>query len=99
MIAATAVLVVGLLVPVFDDYVAPNCAPAATAEQRLRERYGEELVSSAVTSDGKHIIERWESMETGSWTLLVRTMGGLLCMMSNGAGWHEIPIHLRGRRS
>ncbi len=87
---------VELLLPVFDNFTSPNCLPAALVEQRLRQKYREELVSTAITSDGKHLVERWESSETGSWTLLFRTRRGLLCVISVGEDWQEKPISLRG---
>ena len=99
MIAATTALLVALLLPAFDEHVAPNCGPAADVERRLRQQHGEEQVSSAITSDGKHMMERWESAETGSWTLVMRTLRGKLCVISAGEGWKEKPNHLRGTPS
>lgn len=88
----TAVLLAGLFLPVFDNALTPGCGPADAVEQHLRKKYGEERASSAITLDGRHLVERWESRETGTWTLLVRTTRGFLCVISAGTAWRETPI-------
>ena len=77
------------------SFVPRNCSPAKIVERRLKQRFDEERVSIAVTSDGQHLVERWESLATGTWTLLLRT-NGLLCVIGAGSGWQEKPTHLRG---
>ncbi len=66
-----------------------RCYPADKLERRMASQFQEEQVSVAPTSGGK-LIERWESA-AGTWTLLVRVKRNVLCVISSGSNWRELP--------
>ncbi len=92
--AAAAILVAGLVWQVTHVH-GLKCAKAETVEKHLQSRYGEARVSLGVTTEGL-LVERWESLERGTWTLLLRTRDGKLCVIGAGTGWRTIPLRLRG---
>ncbi len=66
-----------------------NCYPADQIERQMARQFQEEKVAVAATNDGK-LIERWESVN-GGWTLLVRIKRNVLCVISSGSNWRELP--------
>ncbi|QDY69961.1 hypothetical protein [Qingshengfaniella alkalisoli] len=71
--------------------------PAAHAQMRcaergklitfLLEKFSENLSGGGLQTSNV-IIELWVSSETGTFTILATTAGGLSCVIASGSHWH-----------
>jgi len=70
-----------------------QCLPFDGAVQTLRERYGEQLVGSALAGQATPVL-LFVNIENGNWTLLATRADGLACILVAGVDWvgsHFLP--------
>jgi len=60
-----------------------NCAPREMVVERLFEKYGETRQSMGLGANNA-IVEVFESLETGTWTVLVTSVYGQTCLVASG---------------
>lgn len=66
------------------------CGDHAEMSAGLSRDYGESRVGLGLLSDGR-MIELLAS-PTGTWSLLVTTVGRFSCLVAYGEGWQNTPL-------
>lgn len=66
-----------------------QCHPRAVLMEQLADRWGEALISIALTPSGQ-LVETWANTETGTWTLTVTPPGGLTCVIGAGQAFQVL---------
>lgn len=86
------IVMVGCLLGLIITFPSRAQAPCREREDVLRSleaNYDERVVAQAVTTTGQ-VIERLESRNGWTWTLIVTTPGNLTCPVAAGEWWQEI---------
>lgn len=71
-----------------------RCGARDAIARDLARGYGEAQAGSGL-AEGR-IFELWVSHETGTWTLLITTPGGMSCLAAAGEGWVSLPAPVPG---
>ena len=83
-------LIAGTLAPLDAAAQQPrNCAPRAVVIERLATGYGETRQSIGLGAQGA-VVEVFASIETGTWTILVTTPGGMTCLAASGQSFESL---------
>ncbi len=67
-----------------------QCSMRDALTRDLTGRWQEYQAGSGLA--GGRIIELWVSPDTGTWTLLITTAGGVSCLATAGEGWVALPL-------
>jgi hypothetical protein len=67
--------------------VGQECAPREHVIAGLESRYGERFDGGGLVSE-RTIYEVWVA-ESGTWTILRTTAGGVSCIMASGTRWRK----------
>jgi hypothetical protein len=91
VIFLAVVLAVGFLVSLFvtPAEAQANCAPRPVVVERLADRYGETRRSVGLGANNA-VVEVFASDESGSWTIIVTTPGGLTCLVASGQAYEAV---------
>ena len=73
------------------------CAPREWIIERLRRQYSEEQVAIGVKDDGS-LIERFQSRDGHSWTLVNTHPNGVACLIAAGTDWEALAPRAPSRR-
>jgi hypothetical protein len=68
---------------------AAQCAPAEAVHEGLSRNYGETPQATGEAADGA-VMALYANEETGTWTLLVVTVGQA-CLVASGGGFVRVP--------
>lgn len=66
-----------------------NCGPRDAVVQRLVDGYGETRHSVGLGSNNA-MFEVFASADTGSWTILVTSPGGVSCLVASGQSFETV---------
>jgi hypothetical protein len=83
-------LIAGHAAPAFAQE-APLCAPRAEVLANVASKYEEVLQGRGLAADGNKqlnsVMEMYANEETGTWTILQMTPGGMACLVAYGQYW------------
>src|SRR6056297_2189077 len=68
---------------------AQNCAPRERVVDTLRDRYGETRQSIGLGAQGA-VVEMFASVQSGTWTIVVTTPGGVSCLIASGQAFEAL---------
>lgn len=87
-----SVMAYAVLIPLFLSFpvlaIAGLCQESSEMTETLKDKYGEERVSIALTNTGK-LLERYENPTDGSWTMIVYPDGTYACVFATGTDWYD----------
>jgi hypothetical protein len=84
--ALAVILAVAVFILIGEARAQQLCGDRAQTAEHLQKAYGEVKIADGISGAGAGVMELYAS-DTGSWTLLVNTPGGLACLISVGSEW------------
>lgn len=67
----------------------PPCHDYGEIARQLADRYKEAPISAGLQANG-HLLQVFRSAESGTWTILSTSPGGLTCIVAAGKGWEMV---------
>lgn len=74
----------------FPAIAQSQCAPTASIEASLSERYGEAAIFFGLSGDGSTLLRVWLNEEEGGWTVTGSGADGITCIYTVGVGGEVI---------
>lgn len=67
-----------------------NCADHNSMMSYLQDKFAEVPVSLGLQADGK-LLQVFASEQSGSWSIVATTPGGVSCIVAVGEAWQMLP--------
>lgn len=83
MITALVLLLMGILVGTANAQSPRNCGERTAIVERLADGYGETRQSIGIGARNS-IMEVYANLDTGSWTVTVTLVNGMMCLVASG---------------
>ncbi len=79
-------------------YAQQQCGRYAQLAEGLSDKYGERRIAGGVQQGGQRVVEVWATEDGATFTILIRDVRGIACLLSAGEAWRAID-GLKGERS
>ena len=95
-LALFAALTGGLLFATTNTAHAQNrlCGSYEALTERLTGQFGERMVASGVSTNGRAYVEFWASEKSGTWSVVMVLPNGVSCLTSAGRDFEMQPASL-----